>query len=96
MTMDQRLEMEAACHCGAVRFRVRLSDSLNTARRCNCSYCRMRGTVAVSAEAAGPAVTGPPMVAMEALQNCGQSRIWSRSSRFSEVWIRAIRLIQTV
>ncbi|NDR56418.1 GFA family protein [Aliiruegeria sabulilitoris] len=38
-----------ACHCGAVRFRVRLSDGLATARRCSCSYCRMRGAVAVSA-----------------------------------------------
>src|SRR5690606_377167 len=38
-----------ACHCGTVRFLVRLTDGLNTARRCNCSYCRMRGAVAVSA-----------------------------------------------
>ncbi|QUS35184.1 GFA family protein [Falsirhodobacter algicola] len=37
------------CHCGGVRFRVRLVDGLNTARRCTCSLCRMRGAVAVSA-----------------------------------------------
>src|SRR5580658_11034134 len=49
--MEQRVEMEAACHCGTVCFRVKLSDGLRTARRCNCSYCRMRGAVAVSAEA---------------------------------------------
>ena len=48
--MAERIEMEAACHCGTVRFRVRLSDGLSTARRCNCSYCGMRGAVAVSAE----------------------------------------------
>ena len=42
-------EMEGACHCGTVRFRVKLTDGFNTARRCNCSYCRMRGAVAVSA-----------------------------------------------
>ena len=42
-------EMEAACHCGTVRFRVRLTDGFNTVRRCTCSYCRMRGAVAVSA-----------------------------------------------
>ena len=36
------------CQCGAVRFRVRLTDDLNTARRCTCSYCRMRGAIAVS------------------------------------------------
>ena len=40
----------AACHCGAVRFRVRLLDEFNTARRCTCSYCRMRGAIAVSAQ----------------------------------------------
>lgn len=40
---------DAACHCGAVRFRVRLSDGFNTARRCSCSFCRMRGAIAVSA-----------------------------------------------
>ncbi len=44
---------EGACHCGAVRFRVTLSDGLRTARRCTCSYCRMRGAVAVSAELDG-------------------------------------------
>lgn len=41
------------CHCGAVRFAVRLSDGFNTIRRCTCSYCRMRGAVAVSAELGG-------------------------------------------
>lgn len=40
---------EGGCHCGAVRLRVRLSDGLARPRRCTCSYCRMRGAVAVSA-----------------------------------------------
>jgi hypothetical protein len=40
--------MKAACHCQNVQFEVDLSDGLNTARRCNCSLCRMRGAVAVS------------------------------------------------
>ncbi len=43
-------EADAACHCGAVRFRVALTDGLRTARRCDCSFCRMRGAVAVSAD----------------------------------------------
>lgn len=42
-------EAEGSCHCGAVRFHVRLLDGLHTARRCTCSFCRMRGAVAVSA-----------------------------------------------
>ena len=41
--------IKGACHCGTVRFHVRLKDGLRSARRCNCSYCRMRGAVAVSA-----------------------------------------------
>lgn len=43
----------AACHCGAVQFDVTLTDGLNTARRCSCSFCRMRGAVAVSANLDG-------------------------------------------
>lgn len=46
---DERPVYQAACHCGTVRFSLRLTDGLRTARRCNCSYCRMRGAVAVSA-----------------------------------------------
>ena len=40
---------EAACHCGAVKFRVHLPEGLQSARRCDCSFCAMRGAVAVSA-----------------------------------------------
>ncbi|MFJ3486832.1 GFA family protein [Pseudomonas sp. NPDC090202] len=45
----EQTDFEGACHCGTVRFRVKLSGGLNSARRCNCSYCRMRGAVAVTA-----------------------------------------------
>ena len=40
---------DAACHCGSVQFRVTLAGGLASARRCTCSYCTMRGAVAVSA-----------------------------------------------
>jgi hypothetical protein len=53
MHANENGEMEAACHCGTVRFRVKLTDGFNTARRCTCSYCRMRGAVAVSADVGG-------------------------------------------
>lgn len=43
------LVLKGACHCGAVRFEVRLIEGLRNARRCTCSYCRMRGAVAASA-----------------------------------------------
>ncbi|AQS49298.1 aldehyde-activating protein [Thioclava nitratireducens] len=41
------------CHCGAVEMEVTLSDGLNTKRRCDCSFCRRRGAVAVSAPLSG-------------------------------------------
>ncbi len=37
------------CHCGAVELEVRLLDGFKTARRCDCSFCRRRGAIAVSA-----------------------------------------------
>jgi hypothetical protein len=45
--------VEGACHCGAVKFRAELVDGVKTARRCTCSYCRMRGAVPVSAHLSG-------------------------------------------
>jgi hypothetical protein len=41
--------MLGACHCGGVRFRVKLAEGLENPRRCNCSLCRMRGAVVVTA-----------------------------------------------
>lgn len=46
-------KMNGQCHCGTVKFTVELTDGLNTARRCNCSYCRMRGAITVSAPLTG-------------------------------------------
>ena len=43
---------DAACHCGSVRFRVRLADGSASRRRCTCSFWRMRGAVVVSARLA--------------------------------------------
>jgi len=53
LTVDKEGWSPGACHCGAVRFRVRLSDGLNSARRCDCSLCRIRGAVAVTAGVGG-------------------------------------------
>ncbi|AYD03377.1 GFA family protein [Neorhizobium sp. NCHU2750] len=50
MPDENRETLNGACHCGTVRFHVRLTDGFSTARRCNCSYCRMRGAIAVSAD----------------------------------------------
>lgn len=45
--------MKGTCHCGAVVIEVALSDGFNTARRCDCSFCRRRGAIAVSAPLSG-------------------------------------------
>ena len=45
------------CHCGAVHFEVTLSDGFDSIRRCTCSYCRMRGAIAVSTELDGIDIT---------------------------------------
>ena len=35
------------CHCGAVELAVTLPEGLSHRYRCDCSYCRRRGTVIV-------------------------------------------------
>ncbi len=45
--------VKATCHCGAVELSVTLTDGFNTARRCDCSFCRRRGAPAVSAPLGG-------------------------------------------
>jgi hypothetical protein len=45
--------LNGACHCGAIKFNVRLHHGLASARRCTCSYCSMRGAVAVSSTIGG-------------------------------------------
>lgn len=42
-------KISAQCHCGAVAFNAELTDGFNTVIRCNCSFCRMRGAVVVTA-----------------------------------------------
>ncbi len=49
---DLRKQHIVGCHCGTVQFRVRLTDEFQTIRRCSCSYCRMRGAIAASAQLA--------------------------------------------
>src|SRR6266446_7774835 len=49
--------INGACHRGAVPFTARLTDGLRSARRCTCSYCRMRGAIAVSADLDGINIT---------------------------------------
>lgn len=45
---DPTGDLTLGCHCGAFELRVRLVDGWDTARRCDCSYCRRRGAIALS------------------------------------------------
>ncbi|MEM0900754.1 MAG: GFA family protein [Pseudomonadota bacterium] len=47
--MSKKLHVRGSCHCGGVKFEADLVDGYETARRCDCSICRMRGAIAVSA-----------------------------------------------
>ncbi len=51
-TQDPAVKL-GMCHCGAVRFKAQLTDGFKTIRRCTCSFCRMRGAVAVSVDVGG-------------------------------------------
>lgn len=41
--------MIGRCHCGAVVLEITLAKGFDTARRCDCLFCRRRGAIAVSA-----------------------------------------------
>ena len=43
----------ATCHCGAVELLLDLPDGVVNPRRCNCSYCRRRGTIVASVPRSG-------------------------------------------
>ena len=51
MTLPQiRANHPASCHCGAIQFTVTLAPAgLADAHRCDCSFCRRRGAIAVTA-----------------------------------------------
>jgi len=44
-TLEVKPVHRGQCHCGSVRFTVRLGRGLVDPCRCNCSICRRRGTV---------------------------------------------------
>ncbi len=66
--------VKAACHCRAVQLEVTLSDGLQTARRCTCSLCRMRGAVALSADLDGVRVLAGADLLTEYRFNTGSAR----------------------
>jgi hypothetical protein len=51
------MKLNGACHCGTVTFTAELDGGLASARRCDCSFCSMRGAVAVTAPLDGLKIT---------------------------------------
>lgn len=49
-TIEVKPLHKGRCHCGGVKFTVRLDQGLVDVRRCNCSMCRRRGAVVASVE----------------------------------------------
>ena len=47
----------ATCHCGAVVLELTLPDGVVNPRRCDCSYCRRRGTIVASVPLSGLRIT---------------------------------------
>jgi hypothetical protein len=45
---SEPVTVSGACHCGAIKFALTLTEGFASARRCTCSICRMRGAVAVT------------------------------------------------
>jgi hypothetical protein len=50
---DIRSPHRLTCHCRAVEIEVTLSDGPRSARRCDGSFCRRRGAIAVSRRSTG-------------------------------------------
>jgi len=40
---------KASCHCGAVRLEIKLANGISNPRRCDCSFCSLRGAIMGSA-----------------------------------------------
>jgi hypothetical protein len=48
---------KASCHCKAVQFEIFLPKGLDNPRRCDCSFCRMRGAIIASTTLEGIKIT---------------------------------------
>ncbi len=75
MTGVGRDPVEGGCHCGAVRFRVRLPNPV-TAHRCNCSICTTSGFVGIIVPAADFELLQGEAALSEYRFNTGIARHW--------------------
>ncbi|MBC7137607.1 MAG: GFA family protein [Defluviimonas sp.] len=76
----------ASCHCGAVRFEVTLAPGgLGTARRCDCSFCRRRGAIAVTA----------PLDGVRIVEGADRLTLYQFGTRTAEHWFCSVCGIYT-
>jgi hypothetical protein len=68
--------MIGRCHCGAVVLDITLSDGLKTARRCDCSFCRRRGAIAVTS----------PMNGVQILQGADHLTLYQFNTMTAKHW----------
>ncbi|MCU4179376.1 GFA family protein [Bosea sp. BH3] len=66
--------VQAACHCRRVRFEVTLAEGFDKPRRCDCSFCRMRGAVVVGATRDGVRIVAGEDALAEYQFNTGTAR----------------------
>ncbi|WP_413558633.1 GFA family protein [Bdellovibrio sp. HCB209] len=43
--MKLQVNHPASCHCQSIKFEIELSNGIEDPKRCNCSFCRRRGTI---------------------------------------------------
>lgn len=69
--------MKGTCHCGAVELEVTLAEGgLDTASRCDCSFCMRRGAPAVTAPREGVRVARGAEVLTLYQWNTGTAKHW--------------------
>lgn len=51
--MKIKTHHKASCHCKAIQFELHLPNGLEHPRRCDCSFCRMRGAIVANVELDG-------------------------------------------
>ena len=66
-----------SCHCGAVELAVTLAPGgLATARRCDCSFCRRRGAITVTA----------PLDGVEVVRGAGMLQLYQWGTMTAKHW----------
>lgn len=74
-----------SCHCGAVKFEVRLPNGLVNPSRCNCSMCRRRGAIVVAV----------PLDDLKITEGAGHLRLYQFNTRTAKHYFCSVCGIYT-